>query len=81
MGQDLMNITIQNYGKIHLEIDAVYVNDQVTSTYISGTETTVTLGNLISVKFISPVPLSHDETYEIIVVTERGTKDAASWTA
>jgi FlaG/FlaF family flagellin (archaellin) len=80
-GRDLMNLTVHNYGKIHLIIDAVYVNGIATSNYTNGVGTTVTLGNLVFVKYVSPIPIFEDETFEITVVTERGSKDAIIWTA
>lgn len=79
--QDHMNITIQNYGKIHFAIDAIYMNGTAVTSYTSGQGTIVTLGNIISVEYSSPLSINEGETYEIIAVTERGSKDVASWKA
>jgi len=80
-GQDHMNITIQNCGKIHFAIDAIYMNGTAVTSYTSGHGTIVTLGNIISVEYTSPLSINEGEIYEITAVTERGSKDVASWTA
>lgn len=78
-----MNITVLNYGKIELVIDAVYIDGtQVpSSAFTDGRGETTTKGSLVSVKFTSPVPITVDQTYEIIAVTERGSRDVVYWEA
>lgn len=80
-GQDLMNITILNAGKIHFAIDAVYVNGTAALTFTDGRGTTVVLSDIVSVKFNSPIIIDNDQSYEIVAITERGSKDAISWKA
>ena len=74
-----MNVTVLNYGKIEIVIDAVYIDGNRVSDYSSGT--TVGKGELVSVKFTSPVSIQDEQTYEIIVVTERGSKNVVYWKA
>jgi len=80
-GQDEMNVTILNYGKIDLAVDAVYIDGTPVSSFSSGNGITVVTGKLISVKFTSPVSIQSGETYEIIVVSERGSRDVVYWKA
>jgi len=76
-----LNLTILNYGKIELAIDAVYIDGTAVTTFISGRGETVTRGNLVSVKFNSPITVQDGQTYEIIAVSERGSRDVVYWKA
>ena len=80
---DYLNVTVLNYGKIELVIDAAYIDGtQVSaSAFTDGKGETVTKGSLVSVKFTSPVSIVAGQTYEIIVVSERGSSDAVYWEA
>ena len=80
---DYMNVTVLNYGKIELAIDAVYIDGtQVSaSAYICGIGETVAKGSIVFVKFISPVSILDGQTYEIIAVSERGSKNVVYWKA
>ena len=83
VSNDYLNITILNYGKIELVIDAVYIDGtQVSdSVYTDGKGETVATESLVFVKFTSPVLIVDGETYEIIVVSERGSNDVVYWEA
>lgn len=76
-----MNVTVLNYGKIELAIDAVYMDGTQVSAYTSGKGITTVIGGLVSVKFTSPVSIVDGQTYEIIVVTKRGSSDVVYWEA
>ena len=78
---DQLNLTVLNYGKIDLAVDAVYINRTAVTTFISGNGTTVTRSNIIPVKFTSPVSILDGQTYEITAVSERGTRDVVYWKA
>jgi len=80
---DYMNITVLNYGKIELVIDAVYIDGtQVSaSAFTDGIGETTAKGSLVSVKFTSPVPITGGQTYEITAVSERGSRDVVYWEA
>lgn len=78
---DYMNVTVLNYGKIEFAIDAVYIDRTQVSAYTSGKGETVAKGNLVSAKFTSPVSIVDGQTYEIIVVSERGSRDVVCWKA
>jgi len=80
---DYMNVTVLNYGKIELTIDAVYIDGtQVSaSAYISGRGETIAKGSIVFVKFTSPVSILDGQTYEIIAVSERGSKNVVYWKA
>jgi len=76
---DLLNVTVLNYGKIDLVIDTVYIDGTQVSEYSNGRGEVVRTGELIPVKFTSPVSIQDGQTYEIIVVSERGNKNVVYW--
>ncbi len=78
---DFMNVTVLNYGKTEIAIDAVYINGAQVSAYTSGKGKTITKSCIVSVQFPSPVSIVNDQTYEIIVVSERGVRDVVYWEA
>jgi flagellin-like protein len=75
-----LNLTILNYGKIDIAVDAVYINGTPTS-ISSGRGATVGTGELFSVKLAFSVLIQDGQTYEIVAVSERGSKNAAYWKA
>ena len=75
----LLNLTILNHGKIELAIDAVYV-DGTKVTINEGRGTVVGTKGKVQVKF-TLTGLVQGETYEIIVVSERGSRDVVYWKA
>lgn len=76
-----LNLTVLNYGKIEFAIDAVYIDGEKVSAYISGRGETVAKGGIVSVKFTSSISIVVGQTYEIIAVSERGSRDVAYWQA
>jgi flagellin-like protein len=76
-----LNLTVLNYGQIDLTIDTVYVNWTSVASYLGGNSTTIGKGALIQVSFTSPVTIQSGSTYEIIVVSTRGSKNAINWKA
>lgn len=80
---DYLNVTVLNYGKIELAIDAVYIDGRQVSalTYTNGKGETVVVGSLVFVKFTSPISIVDGQTYEISVISERGSRDVFYWKA
>ncbi len=80
---DYLNVTVLNYGKIVFAIDAVYIDGgQVSaSTYTNGKGEPVVMGSLVFLKFTSPISVVDGQTYEISVVSERGSRDVFYWKA
>jgi len=76
-----LNVTVLNYGKIELVIDAVYVDGVHASAYISGKGDTLLRGGIAAVRFASPVSIADGHTYEITAITERGSRDVVHWEA
>jgi hypothetical protein len=76
-----LNLTVLNYGQIDLTIDAVYVNSTSVTNYSAGRRTTIGKGALISVNFTSPITIQSGSTYNIIVVSTRGSNNAINWKA
>jgi flagellin-like protein len=75
-----LNLTILNYGKIDIAVDAVYINGTPAS-ISSGRGATVGTGELVTVKLAFSVLIQDGQTYEIVAVSERGSKNAAYWKA
>jgi len=76
-----LNLTVLNYGQIDLTIDTVYINWTSVASYLGGRGTTIGKGVLIQISFTSPVTIQSGSTYEIIVVSTRGSKNAVNWKA
>jgi flagellin-like protein len=76
-----LNLTVLNYGQIDLTIDTVYINWTSVASYLGGRSTTIGKGVLIQISFTSPVTIQSGSTYEIIVVSTRGSKNAVNWKA
>lgn len=76
-----LNLTILNYGKIDLAIDAVYIDGTAVTAFVSGRGTTVTRKDIVPVKVNSPFTIQDGQTYELVVVSERGSRDVVYWKA
>jgi len=76
-----LNLTVLNYGQIGLTIATVYVNWTLVTNYSAGRGTTVGTGALIVVNFTSPISIQSGSTYQIIVVSTRGSENAINWMA
>ena len=77
--EDLLNLTVLNYGKIEIAIDAVYI-DGTQVTVNEGRGTVIVPGKKDHVK-CTKTDLTQSETYEILAVSERGTNDVVYWEA
>ena len=76
---DQLNLTVLNYGKIELAIDAVYIDGTPVS-IDEGKGTVIVTGEKVHVKF-TLTGLVPGETYEILAVSERGSKNVVYWKA
>jgi len=76
-----LNLTVLNYGQIDLTIDMVYINSTSVGSYLGGRSTTIGKSALVQVSFTSPVTIQAGSTYEIVVVSTRGSKNAVNWKA
>jgi len=79
--ENQLNLTILNYGKIDLAIDAVYIDGTAVTAFVSGRGTTVTRKAIVPVKVNSPFTIQDGQTYELVVVSERGSRDVVYWKA
>ena len=70
-GNDL-NLTVLNYGKYDIKIVDVYINGERVNTYHSGRYEKMTISDLGLISFTSPIPISSETLYDIVIVTERG---------
>ncbi|MCX8151241.1 MAG: hypothetical protein N3D85_07050 [Candidatus Bathyarchaeota archaeon] len=76
-----LNLTVLNHGDIGISVDAVYVNGTTVTNFLTGRGVFTSVGQLVNIKFISPVAIGSGSVYEIIVVTERGGKAVVNWKA
>ncbi len=76
-----LNVTVLNYGKIDIAIDAVYINGTAVTAFLEGRGVFTGVGELVGVKCTSPIAIQSGSVYEITVVTERGGKVTVYWTA
>jgi flagellin-like protein len=75
-----LNLTILNYGEIEVTIDSAYVEGTKVID-LTGKGVIVGKEQLTTVQFISPVSIQSGVTYEILVVSSRGGKNAFFWKA
>jgi flagellin-like protein len=76
-----LNLTVLNYGKTDVTVDAVYVAGTAVATYLGGRGVKVGALNLVFVGFISPALILSGQTYDILVVSERGSRNEIFWEA
>lgn len=75
-----VNLTVLNYGEIEVTIAAAYIQG-TNVTYLTGNGNSVGAGQLVTIQFISTVPIQSRSTYEILVVSTRGGTNAVFWEA
>jgi flagellin-like protein len=76
-----LKLTVLNYGLIDLTVNKVYVNGIIATTYLTGTGVKTAPSVIVTVTFVSPVPIVSGQVYDLIVVSERGSKNEVSWQA
>lgn len=76
-----LNLTILNYGKTDLTIDAVYINSTKVTQFTSGRAVTIGIGQLVNVKFTSPLAIQTGSSVEVLVVSQRGGKSTVFFKA
>ena len=76
---DGVNLTVLNYGRIELAIDAVYIDGTLVSIG-EGRGTVIASSGNGHLRF-TLAGLAQGETYEILAVSERGVKDVVYWKA
>jgi flagellin-like protein len=75
-----LNLTIFNYGEIEVTIDSAYVEGTKVID-LAGKGVIVGKEQLTTVQFISTVSIQSGVTYEILVASSRGGKNAVFWKA
>jgi flagellin-like protein len=76
-----LNLTVLNYGKTDLTVDAVYVSGTAVTNYQGGRGVKIGALNLVFVGFNSSTPILAGQTYDILVVSERGSRNEIFWEA
>ena len=75
-----LNLTVLNYGKTELTIDAVYI-DGIKATINEGKGTVIVRKEMVQIKITSAVSIQDEKTYEIATVSQRGSKVVVYWKA
>ncbi len=81
-GKDnLLNITVYNYGTLDIEISDIYINGVRVQIYFFGRNEVIISEKYLRVVFTSPVSIVYGETYSFNLVSSNGVKKIANWEA
>ena len=78
---DLLNITVYNYGSLDIEISDIYIDGVRVQTYFFGRNELIQTENNRRVAFTSPVTINTGESYSINIVSSNGVKKIGNWEA
>ena len=78
---DLLNITIYNYGTLDLEISDIYIDGVRVQTYFFGRNELILSEKYLRIAFTSPITPVVGETYSFNIVSSNGVKKVANWEA
>ena len=78
---DLLNITVYNYGTLDVEISDIYIDGVRVQTFFFGRNEVILTENYLKVAFTSPVTLVVGKTYSFKIVSSNGVKKVANWEA
>ena len=78
---DLLNVTVYNYGKLDIDISDIYIDGVRVEAYFFGRGELILTEKYLRVAFTSPVTLVAGETYSINMVSSNGVKKVGDWEA
>jgi len=78
---DLLNVTVYNYGKLDIAISDIYINGVRVEAYFFGRGELILTEKYLRVAFTSPVTIVAGETYSINIVSSNGVKKVGDWEA
>jgi flagellin-like protein len=78
---DLLNVTVYNYGKLDIDISDIYIDGVRVEVYFFGRGELILTEKYLRVAFTSPVTIVAGETYSINVVSSNGVKKVGDWEA
>lgn len=78
---NLLNITVYNYGTLDIEISDIYINGVRVQIYFFGRNEVILSEKYLRVAFTSPVSIVYGETYSFNLVSSNGVKKIANWEA
>ena len=78
---DLLNVTVYNYGKLDIDISDIYIDGVRVEAYFFGRGELILTEKYLRVAFTSPVTIVAGETYSINVVSSNGVKKVGDWEA
>lgn len=67
-----LNLTVLNYGKYDTKIVDVYVNHERVTSYLSGRGERINTLKLGQISFTSPISITPETLYSIVIISERG---------
>lgn len=76
---DKLNITIYNYGGFDFEIDKVYINDVIATSFSAVLNKTVYSMDINKLTIDSPLSIQNGEKYTVMVVSRNGVKSSYVW--
>ncbi len=81
LNQNQLNLTVLDYGQTDLSVVAVYINGTAVTQFTNGNRATIGAGELVNVKFASPLTIQQGDCLEILAVSERGGKNTVLYQA
>lgn len=78
---DLLNVTVYNYGKLDIDISDIYIDGVRVDVYFFGRGELILTEKYLRVAFTSPVTIVAGETYRINIVSSNGVKKVENWEA
>ena len=74
-----LNITVYNYGTFDSELDRIYVNDILATSFSSVLNKTIKAMEINKLTIKSPLSIQYDEKYTILAVSKNGVKYSYVW--
>ena len=78
---DLLNITVYNYGVLDIEISDIYIDGIRVQTYFYGRNELIQTEKYLRVAFTSPITIVTGDVYSINIVSSNGVKKVGNWEA
>jgi hypothetical protein len=79
--QNQLNLTIYNYGQTDLSLVAVYINGTAVQQFTSGNTIQIGEGQLVNIKFTSPITFQTGSNLEILAISARGGRNTVLYQA
>jgi len=76
-----ITLTVLNFGMIDIRLDEIYIDGVRTDYYLinNGVGDKIDVASLKNIRIISPINILKNNSYNIMIVTERGVSSAYLW--